>query len=297
MELKQLLYFYEVSNRKSFSNASNSLYISQQAISKSIRSLEEYLGVSLFIRSATGISLTEEGIYLKKRCEELFAFLDETEQSIRQISPKKDQTFTIGIINGTRTIFPLAFVDQYNEAHPNLHFSFRELKETECDEALKNGLIQGAITAYPKQAHLFQVRPFCKQPLCAVMNQSNPLASKTHLCLKDFIHHHLILITELQHTNEIMLRAFHEKHIPLNVSYDASNLLSAFALCRENKGILILMQKTLDTLSYPDIQITPIELTQLQWELYSIYKSNDSGAEELTSFFNYLQEHLNDPIV
>lgn len=67
MELKQLSYFIQIINDKSFSQAAKNLYLTQQAVSKAIRNLEEELGVPLFYRHASGLELTEYGIILQKR--------------------------------------------------------------------------------------------------------------------------------------------------------------------------------------------------------------------------------------
>ena len=85
MELRQLRQFYEVCRQGSFSAAGERLYMTQQAVGKSMKQLEDELGVVLFIRIKTGVSLTPQGKYLESRCVTLFDFIKETEDQIQQI--------------------------------------------------------------------------------------------------------------------------------------------------------------------------------------------------------------------
>ena len=82
MDLFQLTYFIEVAHKKSFTKASKSLHISQPSISKGIKALEEQWGIRLFNRNGRSVSLTEKGMFLLPKIEELVAGFSHLEEQL-----------------------------------------------------------------------------------------------------------------------------------------------------------------------------------------------------------------------
>ena len=82
MELRVLQYFLAITREQSISGAAESLHLSQPTLSRQLKELEEELGKQLFIRGNRRISLTEEGMILRKRAEEVMDLIHKTEQEI-----------------------------------------------------------------------------------------------------------------------------------------------------------------------------------------------------------------------
>ncbi|MBQ4020873.1 MAG: LysR family transcriptional regulator, partial [Erysipelotrichaceae bacterium] len=80
MEIRNLRYFLAVAREENMSKAAASLHISQPALSKAIRSLEEELGKKLFLRHSFSIELTDEGVLLRDRAEDLVLMADKIEK-------------------------------------------------------------------------------------------------------------------------------------------------------------------------------------------------------------------------
>lgn len=78
MEIRVLRYFLAIAREESITGAANSLHITQPTLSRQIRDLEDELGQKLFIRGSHRISLTAEGMLLRKRAEEIISMVDKT---------------------------------------------------------------------------------------------------------------------------------------------------------------------------------------------------------------------------
>lgn len=76
MDLRVLRYFLAAAREESISGAAESLHLSQPTLSRQLKDLEEELGKSLFIRGSRRITLTEQGMLLRKRANEILLFLD-----------------------------------------------------------------------------------------------------------------------------------------------------------------------------------------------------------------------------
>ncbi|MGN0508868.1 MAG: LysR family transcriptional regulator, partial [Ruminococcus sp.] len=82
MEIRVLKYFLAVAREQSISAAADSLFLSQPTLSRQLKELEEELGKQLFIRGNRKITLTEEGVLLRKRAEEIMELISRTEKEI-----------------------------------------------------------------------------------------------------------------------------------------------------------------------------------------------------------------------
>ena len=83
MELRVLQYFLAIAREETISGAAQQLHITQPTLSRQIKELEDELGKTLFVRSNKKITLTEEGMILRQRAEEIVNLVDKTELEIR----------------------------------------------------------------------------------------------------------------------------------------------------------------------------------------------------------------------
>ncbi|WP_222703081.1 LysR family transcriptional regulator [Fusobacterium pseudoperiodonticum] len=84
MELRVLKYFLVVATERNISNAAKILFVSQPALSKQLKDLEEELGVILFKRGNRNISLTEDGVYFLSKTKEILSLVDTTVSNLKQ---------------------------------------------------------------------------------------------------------------------------------------------------------------------------------------------------------------------
>ena len=84
MELRVLRYFLTIAREGNITNAANVLHITQPTLSRQIRDLEDELGQKLFVRNSHSVSLTNEGMLLRKRAEEILELVQKTEQEVSQ---------------------------------------------------------------------------------------------------------------------------------------------------------------------------------------------------------------------
>ena len=96
MELRQLLYFVEISKLKSFTKASQKLNISQPALSKCVKNLENELGMELFIRSPGKIQLTQSGEEVLKNAQDLKQYYENIQRNLLCIKNKSINTYALG---------------------------------------------------------------------------------------------------------------------------------------------------------------------------------------------------------
>ena len=112
--------FYIVAQSKSISEASEKLYISQPAVSKGIKKLEDLLGVRLFYRNKKGVDLTSDGVILYDYVDKCYNYLIAGQKMIEDINLLKRGQLSIGVPSHIACFFLLDYIKQFSIMYPNI---------------------------------------------------------------------------------------------------------------------------------------------------------------------------------
>ena len=146
MDIRVLRYFLAVAREENITRAAENLHISQPSLSKQIMELEKELGKQLIVRGKRKISLTEEGILLKKRANEIISLMELTEREISSDSKSIHGDVSIG--GGTfRTIMKSA--SDLQNKYPDVRFHFIVGDAEDAMEKLDHGILDFAILPEP----------------------------------------------------------------------------------------------------------------------------------------------------
>ena len=126
--------FYVVAKCNSFTKASEQLYISQPAITQSIKKLEEQLNVELFKRDGSGISLTKAGEIVFNYSEQLYEIAEANCNLLKKIKDAEVDTINIGVPNHIGTFYFVKILKKFNMLYPNIKVNIINKKS---DEMLK----------------------------------------------------------------------------------------------------------------------------------------------------------------
>ena len=143
--------FYYVASCLSFSEAANKLYISQSAVSQSIKSLEKELNTTLFIRSTKQVTLTKEGEMLFQHIKPAFNLIKTGEQNIADINSFKKGEIHIGANDTICKYFLLPYLKKFHQLYPQIHIQITNRTSAKCVELLKAGEVDLIITNLPNE--------------------------------------------------------------------------------------------------------------------------------------------------
>ena len=141
MELRVLKYFLAVAREENITAAAESLYITQPTLSKQLMDLEKELGVKLFERGKRRITLTEEGVFLRQRAQEIVELSDKTVEvfSADKRTVAGDVYIGCGETQGMREI--IRVIKQVNVDYPDIHFHFFSGNDEDVSERIDKGLV------------------------------------------------------------------------------------------------------------------------------------------------------------
>lgn len=150
METRMLRYFLMVAEEQNITNAAKKLHITQPTLSRQMKEFEESVQAELFIRKNKKLYLTEAGLYLKKRAEEILELDQKTIQELAnyQNSILNDQ-LSIGCVEATNSNFLSKMLEEMIANHPQVTFDLFSGTSTDIIEKLDKGLLDLAILIEP----------------------------------------------------------------------------------------------------------------------------------------------------
>lgn len=205
MKLSQIEYFLAASEKLNFTAAAKSLFISQPALSKQIKLIEDELDTKLFTRSKKRVTLTEAGISLRNDLEGILKSLDNALEKARSAGRKK--SLKIGCFQGVAVedlIYTLS--EKSKQMSPETEVIFLRSGFKEIREALINGSVDMILTL---DFELTELHSYCSQKILTariafVYSEKSILTKKESICLDDFSGMPLLILSP-----EISKGAYH----------------------------------------------------------------------------------------
>lgn len=194
MELRVLQYFLAVAREQNISAAAQALHLTQPTLSRQLRDLEEELGKPLMIRGSRKITLTEDGMLLRKRAEEILDLVGRTEKEIAQSDESISGDIYIGTgeTDGVRQIVKTA--RRLQKSYPGILFHIVSGDAVDVCERLDKGLLDFGILLgdIDKVKYNYMELPM-KDTWGVLMQRSSPLAEKAAVSPRDLWDKPLIL--------------------------------------------------------------------------------------------------------
>lgn len=151
MDINYELYkvFYYVAVSLSFSEASKQLFISQSAVSQSIKVLEKKLGISLFIRSTKRVQLTPEGETLLRHIEPAINLIQRGETQLMESGTLGGGQLRIGASDTICRYYLIPYLQRFHRTFPNVHIKVTNQTSTRCVDLLESGQVDLIVTNSP----------------------------------------------------------------------------------------------------------------------------------------------------
>ena len=247
MEFRVLQYFLAAAREQSISGAAEYLHLSQPTLSRQLKELEEELGKQLFIRGNRRITLTEEGMILRKRAEEIVDLMQKTEKEIalNDAAIAGDIYIGAGETDAIRILARTA--RRLQENHPGIRLHIASGDSADVTEDLDKGLIDFGILFDPRDLSKYDYLKLPHQDTWGVlMRRDSPLAEKTAVTPEDLWDKPLIL--SRQHREGSALSMWLSRpEADLNVTATYSLLYNGSILVEEGIGYALTLDKIINT--------------------------------------------------
>jgi len=188
MEIRVLPYFLEVAREENITKAAASLHISQPTLSKQLKDLEQELGKKLFRRSNYSVYLTEEGMLLRKRAEDILAMIDKTSAEFQALGNIAGGDVQIGCAESYLIKHLAQGIKEFKKQCPGLRYHIYSGNTEQVAERLDRGLLDLAVIVEPPNLSRYNYIEIPGVDTWGLlMRTDNPLAEKESITANDLI--------------------------------------------------------------------------------------------------------------
>jgi DNA-binding transcriptional LysR family regulator len=184
MELRQLRYFVAVADEMHFARAAARLLIAAPSLSQQVKALERDLGVRLFERSSTSVSLTDAGSALLPRARQLLEAADELEHAARRIAEDREVVLRLGFLPFALTQTTRRLLTEFGRAEPRVTVQMRQFEWDDPAAGLLSGDTDAALVRPPFSGddglHLFEL---AREPLFAITSEDHAMAQQASVTM------------------------------------------------------------------------------------------------------------------
>ena len=287
MEIKNLRYFLAVAREENMSKAAEQLHVSQPTLSKTLKSLEEELGKKLFVRHSFSISLTDEGMLLRDRAQDLVSMSDKIEQEFSSLDDITGGDIYFGLAESYQIRYLAREIYKLKEKYPNFTYHITSGDTEQVTEKLDKGILDFAVLCETPDSNKYEYVKFPEADVWgAIISSSHPLAKKKSIHVSDLIGQPLF-VSEQSWNNEI--KTWAKERFPklkLEGSFRLSYNGSVFA--RENLGILLTFKDLINT-EGTDMVFRPLS-PELKSELYLIWNKYQAFTPIAEKFLEQIKK-------
>lgn len=149
MELRVLKYFLAIAREENFTKAAQQLHVTQPTLSRQIADLEQELGVKLFVRSNHNIVLTEDGMILKRRAQEIISLADKTKQDFLKKDEALSGTISIGSGEFRSTEYLAKIIAEFRKIYPDVKYEIYSGNANNIRDYIERGLLDIGLMSEP----------------------------------------------------------------------------------------------------------------------------------------------------
>lgn len=291
MELRLLKYFLIVAREENITKAAEVLHITQPTLSRQLAQMEEELGVQLLVRGKRKITLTEEGMLLRRRADEMIQLLNKTEKELKEQENMIDGVIQIGSGElASSKIIPEVF-SKFKEKYPNVTLDVYTGNADQIKERIDQGLLDIGLLLEPVNIEKYDfIRLPIKERWVMIMPSKDPLTQKDDISVDD-IKGKPIIVTHRSAVRNEVENWFGDVFKEMDIV--ATHNLSANAAHLVEKGIgyAIVLEGSVSFYDPAFVVSRPLNPV-LESTSVLVWKKNQLFSPTVQKFLNFTKNYL-----
>lgn len=291
MEIRVLRYFLEIAREGNMTRAASALHVSQPTLSKQMKELEAELGKKLFRRGSSSVSLTDEGMLLRKRAADILDMVDKTTDEFSTLDDITGGEVHIGCAESYLIQYFARVIKKFKEKYPLFRYHLTSGNTEQVAERLDKGLFDFAVIVEPPDLSKYNYIEVPESNTWGViMKKDSPLAQKERIRVEDLFGQQLIC--SKQAMREDIPRWCGEKVDLLNHSGSVNLFYNGAVFVKEGLGVMLTFDKLVNTGTDSTLCFRPLDPV-LETKMYIIWKK----YQMFTPIAELLLKEMKAPII
>ena len=286
MEFRVLKYFLMVAREENITKAAALLHLTQPTLSRQLMQLEAELGVKLFHRSKHSIILTEDGMLLKRRAQEIISLSDKTVQELSHKEDVLSGEIAIGCGETKGMLFLSEQIRKFQHRYPLVQFSIHSAIADDIKERIEKGILDIGLLMEPVDIGKYEfIRMPQKEKWGILVRKDSELAAKESINPKDLTNVPLIMVKRELVKNELA-SWFGDYYEGLQIAATYNLILNAASMVERGVGVALCFD--LGVSFYEDLCFIPLAPT-LETGSVLVWKKNQTLGAATSQFMRYLR--------
>ena len=286
MEFRVLKYFLMVAREENITKAAALLHLTQPTLSRQLMQLEAELGVKLFHRSKHSIILTEDGMLLKRRAQEIVSLSDKTVQELSHKEDVLSGEIAIGCGETKNMLFLSEQIKKFRQKYPLVQFSIHSAIADDIKERIEKGVLDIGLLMEPVDVGKYEfIRMPQKEKWGILVRKDSELAAKESINPKDLTNVPLIMVKRELVKNELA-SWFGDYYEGLQIAATYNLILNAASMVERGVGVALCFD--LGASFYEDLCFIPLAPT-LETGSVLVWKKNQTLGAAASQFMRYLK--------
>ena len=291
MDIRVLQYFLAVAREESITRAAERLRMTQPPLSRQLKDLEDELGKQLLIRGSKKVTLTEDGMLLRKRAEELVDLMKKTKAELTSSNENINGDIHIGCGETEAISFLAQAAWNLQQKHPLIHYHIYSGDAERVMERLDKGLIDFDLLVGPVDVNKYDyIRLPLKDRWGVLMRKDSPLAEKESITAEDLWDKPLI-ISHQTSINSEMFSWLKTDITKLNIVATYDLVYNASQFVKKGFGYVIALDKLINTTGDSSLCFRPL-YPILEAGLCIVWKKYQVFSKASNAFLQQLQKEL-----
>lgn len=290
MNLKHLSYFVDISKRESFTKAADDIYVSQSALSKSVKSLEQELNVTLIDRTSKSFNLTEEGRTLYVEGEKLLQYIDERQDEIIEKIHRSRRRLRIGVPPVISTVYFSQLLFRFIKQYPNIELEISEVGANIVQNQINAGNIDIGVVILPIiNTDNYHIIPAMSSDNALIVNKDHPLASRDEVDFKELEHEDFLILDRTYMLHDRIIKNCEIAGFYPHITTESSQWDFLAEMVAYNQGISILPVPIMKRFYSSDrIKMIRLKEPEFPWNIAMIFKKEKLITAQMEEFIHFV---------
>ena len=290
MEIRQLLHFIQICDDLSISKAASRFNITQQALSKSIKTLEDELDIKLFIRNKRGIQLTHLARSMQDGVRGLVNRYHYLLEHMQTCANLQKGTIFMGIPPGIVAYFVPQYVVSFKKIYPDILLTILEEADLICESKLVSGFLDMACGIAPIKSKELEFLPFVTMKSYLLVHKENPLSQKTSVRFRDLKKENFVLVGPEFTRHHTEISKCRNAGFEPNIVYMSSLIEVRAAFVQKNLGIAFMPESLAMNYRKGPIVTVPVDDSEdFDWTAGLMYRKNGYCKPIVNTLIEYVR--------
>ncbi|GAA0136440.1 LysR family transcriptional regulator [Paenibacillus sp. YSY-4.3] len=274
MDIRQLQYLIEVARLGSFTKAADALYVTQPAISKAIKAMEDELGVVLFDRLGKRVELTDAGQIIAGQAQQIVASFHNLTSELDDLRNLKKGHIRIGLPPMVGASFFPKVIGQFHKKYPEITIQLYENGAKKVELEVAAGTLEVGVVVLPTTQDGLSSFPFVEEKLNLVVHPSHPLAERKEVELAELAQDDFVLFREDFTLHDRIIGECARFGFQPHVIYESSQWDLISEMVAVGLGITLLPETICREIDNKRVKIIPLVKPVIPWKLGIIWRDD-----------------------